>query len=151
MLYFTPCVHNISKGIYVFYGWLSNLDLWWPWTESWMYQFLVTFWLNIQGHSGTFKMCENIVFCNFVHNILKSISPLAFKLGYMMIIDRISDVSNCGDLDSIFKVTAGLNVWTYSILHIVSMIFPKCFFEWVSNLEVHYHGDLLLHLVSMIL
>ena len=36
---FAPCVHDISK---LFYQWLLNTAIWWPWTESLMYQLLVT-------------------------------------------------------------------------------------------------------------
>ena len=33
---------------------------------------------------------------------------MGFKFGYIVTIDRISDVSTCDDLGSIFKVTVGL-------------------------------------------
>ena len=39
------CILHLVSTIFpkVFYGWLSRLDMWWPWTESQTYQILMTF------------------------------------------------------------------------------------------------------------
>ena len=44
----------------------------------------------------------------------------------------------------IFKVTAGLNMWKYCILHFVSARFPKVFDQWLSNSNKHRqnHGHI---------
>ena len=71
---FTPCVQNMSKW---FHGTLSNLDIWWPWSESCTYQLLVT--LAQLSRSQLDLTYESVAVC--VHNISKSISPIPFKIG----------------------------------------------------------------------
>ena len=89
----TRSQQDLECEIIAFYAWLpwyfpkyfmygfQIWILWWPWTESLMYQ------------------------------------PM---------------VSDCG---SIFKVTAGLNMSKYCIFHFVSMIVPKVFYQWLSNVD----------------
>ena len=65
-----PCVCNYYITFYTlcpqyfkqfFCGWLSNLDVLWPWTESWMFQLFVHF--AKLSRSQLELMYENIAFC----------------------------------------------------------------------------------------
>ena len=75
--------------------------------------------------------------------ILHSVSTIFLKVVYgwlsnldMVTMDRISDISNFSDLGSIFKITVGLNVWKYCILHFVAVIFLKIFHGLLLNLDI---------------
>ena len=108
--------------IYSHYEWnLRLINFWWP--------SLLQFWRS----QPTYHV-KTLHFTPCVHSISKSISPMAFKFGYMMSMDRISDSPTFGDDGSIFKLTEGLDVRKYCILHHVSTIFRIEFHQWLSNI-----------------
>ena len=82
-------------------------------------------------------MCQNIAFYSLSDLSTKyfqqyRISPVAFKFGYMVTMDRISDISTFSHCDSIFKVTAGLNVSKYYICTLC----PRYFMYFTSGYAV---------------
>ena len=70
---------------------------------------------------NAWKYC---IFTHCVQNISKLFLWMAFKIGHMVTVDIILDVSTLGDRGSIFNVTVGLNVWTniafYTCVHDIS-------------------------------
>ena len=61
----------IKIGLPVFDGWLSNIDVWWPWTESQMCQPLVTvayFFRSRQGKTSVFHLKKNKISERYAYN-----------------------------------------------------------------------------------
>ena len=77
------------------------------------------------------KYC--ILHLDCVH-ISKSISPMAFKCGYSLPKTESQTYQLLVTVAQ-FSRSAGLDVWTYCILYLVS-IFSKMLYGWLSNLDI---------------
>ena len=100
--------------------------------------------LTLLGKSMKFQfsMSQRRHTCNVwkycILHLVSTIFPTVFMDGFpiRMTMERHSDVSTVGDLGSIFKVTAGLSMWKYYILHLISKIFLKVLYQWLSIMAI---------------
>ena len=65
---------------------------------------------------------------------------MGFKFEYVVTMDRISDLSTCDELGSVFKVMNldqfSRSQWDLTCDNIAFYAFPKVFYGWLSNLDI---------------